>query len=69
MIFLRREGVEKFRNKLFAEAVNTEINYMQVKNKVFEERRRHKRHCLQQEPDLKTMVRPTEKLEVSCLAH
>ena len=50
MIFLRREGVEKFRNKLFAEAVNTEINYMQLKNKVFEERRRHKRHCLQQEP-------------------
>ena len=34
MIFLRREGVEKFRNK-YLQAVNTEINYMQVKNKVF----------------------------------
>ena len=53
----------------YLQAVNTEINYMQVKNKVFEERRRHKRHCLQQESHLKTMVRPTEKLEVSCLAH
>ena len=35
------EKFEKFGNKLFAEAINTEINCMQVKNKVFAGRRRH----------------------------
>ena len=39
-------GGRKFWNKLFAEAVNTEINCMQVKNKVFAGRRRHLKKCL-----------------------
>ena len=42
-----------FLDKLFAETVNTEINCMQVRNKVFAGRRRHKINCLQQKPLIK----------------
>ena len=47
-------GSGKFWNKLFAEAVNTEINSMQVKKKVFAGKRRHtQKNCLQREPHIK----------------
>ena len=38
-----------------AESVNTEINCMQVKNKVFTGRRSHKKICFEQEPHIKTI--------------
>jgi len=44
------ERFGNFWNKLFAQAVNTEINSMLVKTKVFAGR---KKNCLQQEPHLK----------------
>ena len=36
-------GVGKLWNRLFAEAVRTEINFMEVKIKVFAGRRKHKK--------------------------
>ena len=45
-------GWEIFRNKLFAEAVNTERNCMQVKKKVFTGNRGAEKNCLQQEPNV-----------------
>ena len=54
--FLTGEGVGgKFWNNLFAEAVNTEINSMQVKNKVFAGRWRQTKKEL--EPHIKKMLR------------
>ena len=49
------EGVGKCWNKLFAEAVKTEINCTQKKN-LFRGSRRHKKNCLHQEPHTKKNV-------------
>ena len=51
ILFLTGVRVGKFSSKLFAEAVNTEINCMQVKSQEDEDTK----NCLQKEPHIKNV--------------